>query len=122
MAYAAAVTKDSWSKVPDNITKECPNRMADGRHFTDYRPRCSQVLSMPTPMGSFEFRQHLIHNAVKIMDASRNSSIAHNSCPGCPDADDQGTMLAEQYMTTCTKQTCWVTPNDHCGLGTGRRT
>lgn len=118
----AAVTKDTWRKVPDNITKECPNRMADGRHFTDYSPRCSQLLAMPTPMNSYEFRQYMMHNAVKIMTASRSSSIAHNSCPGCPDAASQGTMLAEQYMTTCTKQTCWTTPNDHCGLGTGRRT
>ena len=27
-------------KTSDNKFMDCPPRMADGRHFTDYRPNC----------------------------------------------------------------------------------
>lgn len=107
--------------VPDNITKQCPNRMADGRHFTDYRPRCNSMLP-PTrkPMSSFELRQYLTHNAVNLMDASRAQAMRVNACAECPRKTADGTMLPEQYRTVCDQRTCATAPASKCGLGTGR--
>lgn len=106
----------------DNRVFNCPPRMADGRHFTDYRPRCmSNFIMNNDSMNSYEYRQYLIHNADNIMKNNSIASYKDNMCGPCVDPYDQGTMLPEQYLQSCNKNTCKFVLNDQNGLGLGRQ-
>lgn len=97
--------------------------MADGRHFTDYRPRClsNNTASLSTqPMTSYEHRQFLISNAEKLMAKNREETYQQNMCGPCVEPFNQGTMLPEQTNVVCNAQVCKVAPHDAKGLGQGR--
>ena len=62
---------DKCERKPNTVDGQCPvYNMADGRHFTDYRPRCVQNNSMVNTatnvLNSYEYRMYLQHNAKKI--------------------------------------------------------
>ncbi len=99
--------------------------MADGRLFTDYRPRC--VLNFIYPpvnspfLDSYKYRQHLIHNADDIINEMRAESYREAVCAPCVDTvDGNGTMLPEHSLQICDGRTCRKELNDPYGLGTGR--
>ena len=53
-------------KTSNNKYFNCPPRMDDGRHFTDYRPSChvnNLVRSNNAVLNSHEYRMFLTHNA-----------------------------------------------------------
>ena len=105
----------------DNKHYMCPAKMADGRAFTDYKPRCTVFSSLaPQSMNSYEMRQYLINNAENIMQQSRRSVEAMNACGPCVKPWNQGTMLPEQSFVKCNTSTCTITPGDASGLGQGR--
>ena len=57
-------------KTSNNKHFGCPPRMADGRHFTDYRPSChinNIIRSGNNVMNSFEYRLFLTRNAEELM-------------------------------------------------------
>jgi hypothetical protein len=110
----------SCQRVPSQA--ECPPRMSDGRHFTDYRPRCAQRMGTETAgnTSSYEFRQFLIQNGAKLMDESRNQAYSKNGCVECFQVDAQGTVSAEQTRITCNARTCTSAPVDSQGIGQGR--
>jgi hypothetical protein len=61
------------NKTSNNKYFDCPARMNDGRTFTDYRPSCTvddMIRYSNNVMGSFEYRQFLIHNATSIMNVN----------------------------------------------------
>ncbi len=70
-------------KTSNNKYFECPPRMDDGRHFTDYRPS-ALVMHMAQydngKMSSHDLRQFLIDNASDIMEANRYTAIKKNGC------------------------------------------
>jgi hypothetical protein len=106
----------SQNKSSDTKYPSCPAKMSDGRHFTDYRPRCitnSQNMSV----GSYEFRQYMINNAEKLLEEKRNTM---RQCGPCVDPFNIGTMLPEESYVKCDKNTCIVVGNDPSGLGQGR--
>ena len=73
--------------------------MADGRHFTDYRPNCYLNNSMRADnqtFNSFQYRMFLTQNAERLMEMNRNNSCDKNCCGPCQKPYDQGTMLPEQ--------------------------
>lgn len=108
-------------RTSDNRVFSCPPRMADGRHFTDYRPRCMGNFTLNNdPLNSFEYRQYLIKNTDSIMKNNTINSYKQNTCGPCVDPYDQGTVLPDQYVQSCDKDTCKFVLNDQNGLGVGR--
>ena len=107
----------------DNKEFQCPPKMADGRAFTDYKPRCSvfaSLASTPQPLNSYELRQYMITNAEDIMSRSRKEAEQKNLCGPCVQPWNQGTMLPEESIVKCNASTCTIVKKDPFGLGQGR--
>lgn len=116
-------------KASDNKYNNCPPLMADGRMFTDYRPRCianfavAGGASLPGNFdlpNSYEYRQYLIKNASDIMAKNRQMAYQNNACGPCTNPYNEGTMLPEQSMVKCDANKCSFYSNDSTGLGQGR--
>ena len=96
--------------------------MADGRLFTDYRPRCelgSEVVS-GAPASSYERRQFLIARGDALLGGIRKRVFGAAVCTPC--VGGGGTMLPEHQMFGCKggRGTCAFRANDDGGLGVGR--
>jgi hypothetical protein len=95
--------------------------MADGRAFTDYRPRCDTQLELASAMsGSQGYRQHLQQNGEAIMEASRKAAAQASFCGPCSAAG----LVPESDRVVCDKVSCArvaVQGADQAfGIGTGR--
>ena len=76
----------SCNKTSNNKYFDCPARMDDGRSFTDYRPSSTvndMIRYSNNIMGSNEYRQFLIHNAVNIMNVSNQYTSSKMGCNSC---------------------------------------
>ena len=120
---------DSCFKTSNNKYFQCPPRMADGRHFTDYRPSNfinDLIRSDNNLSNSLHYRVFLQQNANALMDKQRSIACALNCCGPCPitqtNKEDfaNGTMLPEQYMFVTDGRSAKYVLNDVNGLGTGR--
>lgn len=112
---------DNCYKTSDNKHFGCPPRMADGRHFTDYRPHCyvdNLIIAENGINNSFNYRNFLQRNANQLMEINRKYSCSKNCCTPCNEGF--GTMLPEANKFVCDKNTCRMVTNDPNGLGTGR--
>lgn len=114
--------------TPTNA-RMCPSRMADGRAFTDYRPRCAvnaellnAVAAGSQPQSSYESRMYLQQNAESFMQNERVKAVERLiPCAPCRrPANDAGTMLPERYVVRCTPTTCTRAEVNPMGLGDGR--
>lgn len=114
----------------DNKHFDCPPRMDDGRHFTDYRPSCHRedLLKADNQISnSFNYRQFLQHNGKTIMDKSRAIACQKNGCRPCDayglgvEGFNNGTMLPEKYIQECNANACKIVLNNPSGIGLGRR-
>jgi hypothetical protein len=96
--------------------------MADGRLFTDYRPRCDIQLEhrAPPSAGTHEFRQYMINNATDLIKQHRDSAFTAAFSGPCVSPYDQGTMLPEADRFKCDKVSCQRVPGAADGFGTGR--
>ena len=104
--------------------------MADGRLFTDYRPRCVANLQYAAPMsGSQDYRLFLIGNGAQIMEQNRAAAAAAAHCAPCVQPYNRGTMVPEIDRVVCDKVSCARTPVAEAGasgpggfggIGTGR--
>lgn len=113
----------SCYKTPNNKFVGCPARMADGRHFTDYRPSCqvNNLIRMNNNVvNSFDYRMYLANNATRLMDINRAYALQKNSCGPCMAPYGQGTMLPEKYMQVCNGRSCETKLVNPDGIGTGR--
>lgn len=111
-------------KTTNNKFFNCPPRMSDGRHFTDYRPSCdlnNLIASNNNLVSSYDYRQYLIQNSDKLMDINRGYSVQMNSCGPCVQPYEQGTMLPEQTKVSCNNNSCANSLNVLNGLGQGRQ-
>lgn len=95
----------------------CPPRMADGRLFTDYRPRCMTQLEHIKPcMSDHDFRKYLTQNGGFILADGRH----HQQCATCtavpvPEVDRfECTPIGCKRVSTGAKP--WDLP-----IGTGRK-
>ena len=73
-------------KTSNNKYFNCPPRMDDGRHFTDYRPNNhvnNLIRNRNNSVASFEYRQFLIHNASRIMEINNEYNLQINGCSPC---------------------------------------
>ena len=110
-------------KTSNNKYFNCPPRMADGRHFTDYRPNCyvNNLLRANNKLyNSFEYRTFLTNNANNLMNLNRAYACQKNCCGPCKKPYEQGTMLPEQSEVTCNSNVCDVSVTNINGLGQGR--
>lgn len=116
-------------KTANNKYSDCPPRMSDGRHFTDYRPNNQLDLLIASDnktQGSFQYRQFLQHNGNSLMKANREVAVRNNGCSNCSQSKlgvegfDNGTMLPEQYLQSCNANECKMALNDPMGVGVGR--
>lgn len=111
------------SKPANNKFFNCAPRMADGRNFTDYRPRCIKNYEFfpenATP-NAYEYRQFLIKNGQDLITKNKQIAYHANMCGPCTSPYFEGTMLPEQSMQKCNASTCTFGVNDRNGLGLGR--
>ena len=73
-------------KVSNNKFPDCPAIMDDGRAFTDYRSPCyvnTLIKSENKIRNSYDYRQYLINNGLKIMNEIRLYNINKTSCREC---------------------------------------
>lgn len=71
----------SNNKYPD-----CPPRMADGRHFTDYRPNTdinNMIKINNNLVNTFSYRNFLTDNAEKLMSLNDKMNCDRNCCGPC---------------------------------------
>lgn len=105
----------------------CAPRMADGRIFTDYRPRCDVAMQYATPMtSSYDYRQWLVHNGKRIIDHQRSVAFSYARCWPCSPIS---TMPLEKDKFRCDKLACARVPTEFPSeaervraFGTGRDT
>jgi hypothetical protein len=118
-------------RTSDNKYNDAPPRMADGRHFTDYRPSCdlnNDVRRDNQIVDSFESRLFLQRNANQLMNINRNKACDKNCSSVCADdvnddVQNEGftsTMLPELNKQICNDTYCKVIQNNPNGLGLGR--
>lgn len=107
----------------NNKYVNCPPIMADGRHFTDYRPRCDVNYLYPRdkPVNSYDYRMYLVGNAESLLKEQRRKAYEQNMCGPCVEPYNVGTMLPEQSMVECDTNTCKFNYTNPAGLGTGRK-
>lgn len=106
----------------NNKFSGCPPRMADGRNFTDYRPRCYQQYVVDNKlMSSFEQRMYLTQNAEDLMKQGAAMAYMNNRCGPCEEPFDVGTMLPEMVQQVCNDKTCTFNVTNPYGLGLGRQ-
>jgi len=106
----------------NNKYANCPPRMADGRNFTDYRPRCFQQYVVDKKlMNSFDQRMYLTQNAEYLMKKNATTAYLQNRCGPCEEPYDVGTMLPERVQQVCDANSCTFNITDPYGLGLGRQ-
>ncbi len=114
----------------ENPTSMCPSRMADGRAFTDYRPRCAvnaELMQMVGGAGlmksSYDSRIFLQRNAEKVIDQERTKAVERLiPCAPCKRSFNESDSIEAptRYVVRCNNVTCdrvEVNPN---GIGDGR--
>lgn len=116
-------------KTSNNKYSDCPPRMSDGRHFTDYRPSNQLELLLASDnniQSSHQYRNFLQKNGNVIMNKNREVAVNLNGCSNCSNSNrgvegfDNGTMLPEKYIQTCGPNGCNTKLNDENGIGLGR--
>jgi len=112
-------------KTSDNRNFDCPPRMSDGRHFTDYRPNCemTQLIKADNNINnSYQFRLFMQMNGEALSNIDRKKACQKNCCAPCVESfnGSSSTMLPEQYLVNCNGRTCDRTLSNSSGLGDGR--
>uniref|UniRef100_A0A6C0HLL3 Uncharacterized protein n=1 Tax=viral metagenome TaxID=1070528 RepID=A0A6C0HLL3_9ZZZZ len=119
---------DSCFKTSDNKHLQCPPRMADGRHFTDYRSSYyinDLIRADNNISNSLQYRTFLQQNGNALMDRQRQIACNLNCCGPCPignkESFQDSTMLPEQYMFVTDGTRAKMVLNNPNGLGVGRQ-
>jgi hypothetical protein len=115
---------EECERPSNNKFFNCPPRMADGRHFTDYRPRCTQQYQDKISnklMSSYEHRMFLTANADELIKKNAINAYMQNRCGPCVEPYDQGTMVPEFEQQTCNERVCSFGVADPYGVGLGRQ-
>tara|TARA_Y100000590_G_C15667566_1_gene995056 strand:- start:956 stop:1495 length:540 start_codon:yes stop_codon:yes gene_type:complete len=110
-------------KTSNNKHFGCPPRMADGRHFTDYRPSChinNIIRTGNNVMNSFQYRLFLSRNASELMDINRDYACKKNCCGPCQEPYHSINTLPEVNKVKCDSHNCEIVAYDPSGLGQGR--
>jgi hypothetical protein len=68
----------------NNVNHECPPKMSDARHVTDYRPSCFvhlQIMKQNGLVNSHQQRLFFQRNAEQLHDLSLKHFAAKSGCP-----------------------------------------
>ncbi len=99
------------NKTSNNKYFNCPARMDDGRHFTDYRPNTyvnSLVRYGNNVMTNESYRQFLIKNANELMRVNALYTEQKNGCNECdavPIPFETKCVVNQRY-STCYPDNC----------------
>lgn len=92
----------SCYKASNNKYFNCPPLMADGRHFTDYRPQCQVMASLSKKTRfhcSLQQRLFLTTHGAKLIQENQKAACVKNSCAPChktgPGREDEPTPFSE---------------------------
>lgn len=112
-------------KTSDNKYRDCPPRMSDGRHFTDYRPVCdvNNLIKLDNNIqNSLNYRNFLQENGEELIDKNREYACMMNCCGPCDDDVEgfESTMLPELIMQETNERNASYKQNNPKGLGLGR--
>merc|ERR1711907_492263 len=102
-------SKDLCYKTSNNKHFNCPPRMDDGRHFTDYRGNCfvnNVIRNNNDIMNSFQYRSFLTNNADELMNLNREYACQKNCCGPCQQPYDIGTMMPSETNVNCGSPQC----------------
>jgi hypothetical protein len=120
---SALANSNTCYKASDNKHFDCPAKMADGRHFTDYRPNChlnNNLRTNNSVQNTFDYRRFLQSRADNLMDFNRAYAYEQNGCGSCKEPYHTNTMLPEQSRLFCDKSGCHAAVVNPNGLGQGR--
>lgn len=114
----------SCTRPNDNKSFQCPERMADGRLFCDWRPRSStqymNMLANNMP-DAYSYRQYMTQNGEDIIKRNAAAAYMRAACGPCDGEDfDQGVMLPEMDQQVCDARKCTFRTTDPYGLGRSR--
>lgn len=102
---------------------QCPDRMADGRLFTNWRPRSStqyyNMIANNMP-DAYSYRQYMIQNANELIKRNAADAYMRTSCGPCDVPYDRGNMLPEMDQQVCDARKCTFRLTDPFGLGRSR--
>ena len=110
-------------RTSNNKHFNAPQRMSDGRNFTDYRPNyeLNQTLKEKNKLdNSHNYRNFLNNNAEKIIEENRVFSASKNALYKCKEPYHIGTMVPEKTKIICNAHSCNRVLNDKNGFGEGR--
>ena len=116
-------SKNNCHKTTNNKYFQCPPRMSDGRHFTDYRPSCdsnNSVRNGNNITNSYDYRMFLNRNAENIMKKSHEYYFMKNGSFDCQKPYEVGTMLPERTRVVCNNHRCEAKLINENGFGEGR--
>ena len=103
--------------MANNLYPNCPPLMADGRHITDYSPRCLQELlvkdEIGKPLTSYMYRQYLVNNAEQLIGQMQADTMRTYACAACASAP--APIPAGENIQTCTQNNCNFTPSGVAG-------
>ena len=105
-------------KTSNNKYFDCPARMSDARHFTDYKANCELIaqIKMDNKLhNSFETRLFLQNNATKLMGINQKHSCQLNCCNLREDFSD--TMAPPSHKVECNSKCCNRTLINPYGVG-----
>lgn len=100
------------SKVSDNHFMDFPAIMQDGRLYTDYKSSCI-MNAKSLGMTSFEYRNYLTQNGLKII---QNNDKIVNEIAGCGDCSDYS-VVPPYAIVECDQNKCIQNVNSPSGLG-----
>lgn len=108
----------------DNKKSTCPDKMEDGRLFTNWRPRSStqyyNMISNNMP-DSYAYRQYMTNNADQIIQHNAAEAYMRAACGPCDGSDfDRGVTLPELDQQECNSRTCTFRVTQPFGLGRQR--
>ena len=98
--------------VSDNFHLDFPAVMSDGRQFFYFISSCA-MNSPEKNMTTFEYRQFLTNNAVKIMTNMENIQGFVTECKTCSDYS----IIEPSLALTCNSTNCTSQILDDSGLG-----
>ena len=112
-------------KTSNNKYQDCPPRMDDARHFTDYRPVCdinNSIKSDNEIENSQNYRLFLQENASQLIESNRKFACMMNCCGPCEKVEEfESTMLPEKIIQKCNERTCTFNEINSRGIGLGRQ-
>ena len=104
------------TKVSDNFHADIPARMADGRHFTDYRANCILNNGLSKNMNSWEYRLFLTKNGSNISGNMVSELEQKTKCSTCKVTS----VLPVKTVQNCNRGQCSMKEVNPDGLGLDR--